>query len=210
MDYIDTIVNELDQYVIAEINKHGTPPLDFYNDAINVSIELGKKLNANIDAIKLGVRFMDAKLGEAVSLKKRNEHTNMALGFAMEFLTNFPLAEDIKIKVIACIKEHHDAKFSCIESEICANADCYKFLVPKNILKMFYNMRQRGYNFEEIFLMASEKADEKWSSLTLEVCKKELEPNYHKIKEFLELAKHDALDFMEVSEQKEKKISDFI
>ena len=40
MDYIDTIVNELDQYVIAEINKYGTPPLDFYNDAINVSIEL--------------------------------------------------------------------------------------------------------------------------------------------------------------------------
>jgi len=201
MDYVDVIVDELDQYIIAEINKYGSPPLDFYNDAINVSIELGKKLKANLDVIKLGIRFMDAKLGEAVSLKKRNEHINMSLGFAMEFLTKYPLSEDIKNKVFACIKEHHDNKFSCIESEICANADCYKFLIPRNILKMFYNMHQRGYNFEEILMMADEKADEKWNSLTLDICKKELEPNYYKIKKFLELAKHDALSFVKSKDE---------
>ena len=43
---------------------------------------------------------------------------------------------------------------------------------------MFYNWKQRGYNFEEIFMTAQEKVEEKWNSLTLEICRKELEDNY--------------------------------
>jgi len=39
---------------------------------------------------------------------------------------------------------------------------------------MFYNWRQRGYNFEEIFNLAEEKVEERWKALTLEICKKEL------------------------------------
>ena len=127
----------------------------------------------------------------------------MSLGFAMEFLARYPLEENTKNKVFACIKEHHNKEFGCIESEICANADCYKFLTPRNIFKMFYNMRQNGYNFEEILMIADEKSDEKWNLLTLDICKKELEPNYYKIKKFIELSKHDVLSFINIGKKSE-------
>ncbi len=204
MDYVDSIANELDQYAIAEIMKYGMPTLDNYNDVVSVAIELGKKLNANVDVIKLASRFLDIKLGEANQQKKIAEHVTMALGFAKEFLTSYPLEEDLKQKIFYCITEHHAKKFSCIESEICANADCYKFLVPKKILRMFYNWKQRGYNFEEIFMLAEEKVDERWNSLTLDICKKELEPSYKKIVEFLELAKKDPVNFLLFEEEATK------
>lgn len=207
MDYIDDIVNDLDQTAIAEIMKYNIPTLDNYNDVVSVSIELGKKLNANLHVIKLSSRFLDIKLGEATEEKKVNEHITKALGFAKEFLSNYPLEEDVKQKVFACIMEHHGNKFSCIESEICSNADCYKFLAPKKILRMFYNWRQRGYNFEEIFILAEEKVDERWNALTLDICKRDLEENYKKIKEFLELAKKDPVSFVSFIEDV-KKISD--
>ncbi len=198
MEYIDTIIEELDQYAVSEIMKYGIPTLDNYNDVVNVAVELGKRLNVNLSAIKLGSRFIDLKLGEATEQKKTNEHVTMALGFAKEFLSKFPLEEDVKSKIFYCITEHHEKKFSCIESEIIANADCYKYLVPKKILKMFYVFKQRGYNFEEIFLLAEEKAEEKWNSLTLNICKKELENNYLEIKKFLELARKDPVNFVGV------------
>ena len=208
MDYVDDIVNDLDQFAVSEIMKYNIPTLDNYNDVVNVAIELGKKLNANLSVIKLGSRFLDIKLGEATNEKKINEHITTSLGFAKEFLSKYPFEEDVKQKVFACIMEHHCKKFSYIESEICANDDCYKFLVPKKILRMFYNWKQRGYNFEEIFLLAEEKVEERWSALTLDVCKKELEDNYNKIKEFLSLARKDPISFVSVINKKEKKFVD--
>jgi len=208
MDYIDDIVNDLDQLAVAEIMRYNIPTLDNYNDITNVAIELGKSLGANISVIKLGARFLDIKLGEATSEKKTNEHITKALGFAKEFLSKYPLEEDVKQKIFSCIMEHHEKKFSCIEAEICANADCYAYLVPKKILRMFYNWRQRGYNFEEIFLLAEEKVDEKWGALTLGVCKKELQYNYDKIKEFLDIAKKDPVTFVAIVNNKAEKVSD--
>ena len=38
---------------------------------------------------------------------------------------------------------------------------------------MFYTYKQKGYNFDEIFLLAEEKCEERWNSLTLDICKKE-------------------------------------
>ncbi len=190
MDYIDTIIKDLDDIAIIEINKYGVPTLENYNDVTNIAVDLAKKMNADIGAVQLGSKLMDIKLGQAISEKKKEEHINMALGFAQEFFMNYPLNEVLKAKVIACIKEHKDNKFSCIESEICANARCYNFLVPKKILKIFYTYKLRGYNYDEIFMLASEKVEEKWNKLTLDICKKELEENYKKIKEFLEICKN--------------------
>lgn len=198
MDYIDTIVNDLDAVAIAEIMKYSVTTLDDYNDLINVALELGKKLNTNSDVIKLGARFTEIKLGQAITEKKKNEYVNMSLGFAMDFLTGYPLSEEFKKKVFACIKEQNDTQFSCIEAEICSNALCYNFLTPKKILKLFYHLKQRGYNFDESFWFVSEKLEEKWNKLTLDLCKKDLEQNCKLIKEFLELAKKDPASFVSV------------
>ncbi len=207
MDYIDTIVNDLDQAAVSEMMTYSTQTLDDYNDRINVAIEICKKLNANLDVIKLGIRFIDIKLGQAAANKKISEYVNMSLGFAMDFLTGYPLSEDLKKKVFACIKEQNDKKFSCVEAEICANAVSYNFLTPKKILKMFYNLRQIGYNFDETFLIAEEKTEEKWNNLTLDICRKDLEENYKKIKEFLESARRDPINFVTLNEAAKKALS---
>ena len=196
MDYIDTIVNDLDQVAIVDMMAYSIPTLDDYNDTINVALELGRKLNVNLDVIKLGVRFVEVRLGKAIADKKPAEYVNMSLGFAMDFLTGYPISEDLKKKVLACIKEQNDKKFSCLEAEICTNAMCYNFLTPKKVLRLFYNLKQRGYNFDEIFLYVDEKTHEKWNKLTLDICKKDLEHNYKKIREFLDLARKDPVNFI--------------
>ena len=48
MDYIDDIVNDLDQLAVAEIMKYNIPTLDNYNDVVSVAIEICKRLNANL------------------------------------------------------------------------------------------------------------------------------------------------------------------
>ena len=189
MDYIDQIINDLDQEIIAEINKYGIPTLEDYNDVTDTAVRLGTELGVNLDVVRLASKLMHSKVGEAVSLKKWAEHTNMSLGFAMEFFKKYPLNENIKNKVFTCIREHRDKTFSIKEAEVCANANCYKYLLPRKTLKMFYTFRQQGHNFEEILFLADEKLEQKWNSLTLDICKKELEENYKKIKAFLESAK---------------------
>ena len=191
MDYTDQIANDLDQEIIVEINKYGIPTLEDYNDIITISLALGKKLNADLDVVKLGSRLIHAKIGESIAEKRKAEHTNMSMGFAMEFFKKYPMNENIKNKVIACIKEHRDKTFSCIEAEICANANCYRYLLPRKILKMFYTLRNHGYNFEEILFLAEEKAEEKWNFLTLEICRDELKDNYKIIKGFMQSSKNN-------------------
>ena len=190
MEYTEVLVNDLDNEIIPEIMKYGAPTLEDYNDVTSIATRLAKELNADIDAVILGAKFMHSKLGEAISQKKWGEH-NMALGFALSFFQNYPINESIKNKVLTCIKEHREKTFTCREAEICANANCYRYLIPKKILKMFYNLKSQGYNFEEILFIAQEKIEQKWNSLTLDICKKELESNYYKIKEFLELCKRE-------------------
>ena len=201
MDYIDSIANELDQAAVSDIMKYSIPTLDDYNDTINVAIEIGKKLNANLDVLKLGARFIEIKLGQAIAEKKKSEYINMSLGFAMEFLTGYPLSEDFKKKVLACIKEQNEKNFSCIEAEIGSNSVCYNYLMPKKILRMFYNLKQRGYNFDEIFIFAEEKVDEMWNRLTLDICKNDLGESHNKILNFLELAKRDPAGFVNWKEK---------
>ena len=187
MEYIETIANDLDNEIITEIVKYGVPNLEDYNEVTDIAVRLAKELNADVDAVLLGSKFMHSKLGDAIQQKKWPEHTTMALGYAMEFFKNYPLNESIKSKVFTCIKEHREKTFTYKEAEICANANCYRYLIPKKVLKVFYSMGRQGYNFEEILFLIKEKVEQKWNLLTLEICKKELEENYFKIKEFLEL-----------------------
>ncbi len=201
MSYVDEIIGELDQIAVGEIMKYAAPTLDDYNDTVNLAAELAKKLNANLDAVKLGARFMEIKLGEAIHKKKKAHYTEMSAEFAKEFLTGYPLSEEFKKMVVACIEEQNENKFSCIESEICANAVRCNYLTPKKIFKRFYNLHDRGYSFAEAFLLVDEKTEEKWKTLTLEVCKKGWEANYNKIREFIELARNNPADF--IAEKKE-------
>jgi hypothetical protein len=151
---------------------------------------LAKKLGANKDIVALGTLFMDIKLKQAMKEGRIQDHTQMSYNATKEFLSQFELNEEIKEKILNCVKEHHGVEnFSSIESEICCNADCYKFLHPKGILKYINILMDRTEDFSEALNGAEAKLEEKHQILSLEICKEELEPYYKMIKELILKAK---------------------
>ena len=106
-----------------------------------------------------------------------------------EFLSQFDLKSEIFNKIINCAEGHHNKSWDSLEAEICANADCYRFLLTKNWLVFLHSLGARKTSFEEDLNFAEEKLDEKWEILSLDICKKELEPHYKLIKEIIAKAK---------------------
>ncbi|MBI4015390.1 MAG: hypothetical protein HY362_01585 [Candidatus Aenigmarchaeota archaeon] len=173
---------------IAEIKKHGLPSQLHLDLSLSKAIELAEELGADRLVVELGTILMDFKLGEATSLRKKEEHAELSVAAAEKLLHGLLDSEKLG-KVLACIKEHHLQSFSCIESEICANADCYRFLSPRGFLSFLHSLGNRKMSFNDSIVYVEEKADEKWEILSLPQCKEELEPFYRQIEEFIRLAK---------------------
>lgn len=187
MTDLKEIIKEADKWAIKEIDKYNGPPskLNYYS-AIDKGQELAKKLNADKNIVMIGCILMDIKLAECKSQGKRSEHTSIGAEATCEFLRQFKLDDKIKNKIIACISEHPDVnKFTCIESEICANADCYRFILPKNVFDNFYVKVRSGANLEESINFIEDKLDEKWKVLSLDICKKKLGGYYHMFKKLI-------------------------
>ncbi len=150
---------------------------------IYVAFDKGKNLaeyyKADVDIVLIGIYLMDYKLKEARKLEKKQEHVNMAVQFAKDFLKNYNITKDEKEKIINCIEAHHGKiPFQCIEAEICANADCYRFLSPTGVLSYICFLTTKLNNLEAILLKVKEKMDEKYKILSLNQSKKELEESY--------------------------------
>jgi hypothetical protein len=128
---------------------------------------------------------MDYMLTQALAQNKQKEHVTMGVAEAKKLLNNFDgMTEQEKENVLACVSEHHGVKkFHSLESEICCNADCYRFLSVKGFVGGLNSGAERPY--DHIVQVYKEKVEEKWNALSLDVCKKELEPQYNAIKEFL-------------------------
>lgn len=133
---------------------------------------------------------MDLKLLEAQSLGQAKKHTEMAVDATIEMLKDYDIDEEIKKNIINCVKEHHgSSKYYSIESEICANADCYKFLTPKGILAYCSLLGRRHHNLDKEWEQLEYKMDEKYNIISLQTVKDELEQYYRLFKELLENAK---------------------
>jgi hypothetical protein len=179
-------IEKAEEFALAEIEKYGTP-LKLHFDSVNTKgVELAEQLNANKNIVQIGTRLMDVKVGEAVAHNKIKEHVKMSSEATKEFLLQFKIEFEDLDKIINCIEGHHkDIGWNCIEAEICANADCYKFLVVKNLIAYIKLLNKRGLGIDEGLRIAKEKVEEKWSILSLDTCKKELEPHYKIIKEMI-------------------------
>ena len=186
-DFMD-IVEITKAAALAEIKKHGTPSKLHLEISLSKAIELAGELGADRFVVELGAILMDFKLGEATELRKKEEHAELSVAAAEKLLHGLLDSEKLG-KVLACIKEHHSQSFSYIESEICANADCYRFLSPRGFLSFLHSLGNKKMSFKDSLVYAEEKAEEKWAILSLPQCKEELEPFYKQIKEFIRLAK---------------------
>lgn len=175
---------------VAQLAKHqaettGTPSV-FHVEYINdVAQRLSDELQARKNIVALGTNLMDYMVGVALTQHRVKEHVQMGEAEAKKILDTFSEITDAeKDAVLWCVHEHHgSAKFHSLESEICCNADCYKFVSVKGF---FGGLNAgSGRNYTEALDVYKAKVAEKWNALSLEMCKKELEPQYKAIQQFL-------------------------
>ena len=179
------IIKKAEEYALSEIEKYGSPSKINLETSNKKGEELAKLLNADLEIVQVGTRLMDIKLGEAKAKGKIKEHVRMSSEASKQFLSPFDLQKEEVDKIINCVEGHHGtAKWLCKEAEICANADCYRFLLIRNWLLSLVDL-------EGNLKLLEEKAEEKWKVLSLDICKKELESDYKLIKEIIRRAKQD-------------------
>lgn len=130
---------------------------------------------------------MDIKLKEATKLGKKKEHDLLATEFAKEFLKDYILTKEEYHKIINCIEAHHKrVPYECIEAEICANADCYRFIHPKGVFAYENFLATKINNLEEIAKKLKDKLEEKEKIISLDKTKKNLEEYTKIFKEMFE------------------------
>lgn len=188
---MENIVKKARDYAMSEIEKFGSPSLTHFEISEKKALELTKKLNADNAIVQLGVSLMDLKLGHALKNGMRDQHIIMSKEAAENLLNNFQLKENIYNNIINCIEAHHgDIPYSCLEAEICANADCYRFIHPKGFLSYLTHLGKRFTSFSDCLDQAEKKMDEKYKILSLEICKKELIPYYKQLKQLIKDARN--------------------
>jgi len=174
----------------GEIEKYGSPPLVNFEISFKKGRELAQRLRADSNIVDLGTILMDLKLGECLKENKLAEHVKRSSEEAQRFLKQFHLPEDIFKKIVSCVESHHGKdKYDYLKAEICANADCYKFLTPRGIFSYLTILSFRTQDFEECLRQVEYKMDEKYKALSLEVYKKELNGYYQEFKDLLKKAR---------------------
>lgn len=181
---MEKFLNEARKLAYTEIKKTGMPIKLHADLATEVGKKIAKELGANADIIEAGTLLMDCMLGQAKKDNRQNEHISISLDKANELLKDSVLSESEKENIRHCIIEHHGAeKFYSLESEICCNADCYRFVSIKGFSYALKYLSSPS--FEELTTLLKNKVNEKWNALSLEICKKELAGQHDLIIEFL-------------------------
>ncbi len=180
------IILAADKLAREEIRTYGKPMELFYDFSNETGLFLAKTLGADTEIVEIGTRLMDVALGRASSQENIENHKAMGVEMTKEFLSSFDISQEVKNKIVHCVEAHHgDIPWECIEAEICANADCYRFISPIPFISFIHSLGKRGLSFEESLEFAKTKLEEKWNILSLEICKQELEPHYKAIKKML-------------------------
>jgi len=168
----------------SETKKNGTPPIPIIDLSTETGKRIARELGANIEIVEAGTLLMDCALGQALKENRREEHIKMSLEKANELFDKFSLTEEEQENIRHSILEHHgSSKFYSLESEICCNADCYRFI---SIRGFIYQIRYgRDMSFESMVDLLNEKVNEKWNALSLDISKNELKNQYNLIIEIL-------------------------
>ena len=162
---------------------------------LDISLEKGKMLaleyGADVDLVLIGILLMDIKLSEAMKMGRGPEHTKMSSEFAKEFLGDYDLTDEEKKVIINSIGAHHGGvPYESIEAEVCANADCYRFIHPLGVFTYAGVLAKRDLPFIDQIKGLKAKLEEKYNILSLPTAKEELD-EYYKIysKQFDEILK---------------------
>ena len=185
MKNISDLIKEAEKLAYKETEKYSTPILQHITLSRTKGAYLANCLGADKNVVDVGILMMDSKIGEAISLGKQTEHAVMSCEFTKELLSSYPdIPETVKRNIEACVLEHHGReKFHSLESEICCNADCFRFLSIEGVSYVLRYFRDMEYT--DLITLINKKIDEKWDALSLEICKEELEPQYKILNDFM-------------------------
>jgi hypothetical protein len=177
---------EVRKFAYSEVERTSMPVKAHVDLATETGRRLAKKLGAKVDIVEAGTLLMDCAIGQALKENRLTEHVQMSLDKANELLSKFSLSEEDKENIRHCVLEHHGVnKFYSLESEICCNADCYRFISVKGFL---YAVRYlRDMPFKDLVKLLKDKVDEKWGAISLGGVKKELAPQHETILKMLEV-----------------------
>jgi hypothetical protein len=184
------IIDKAKELAVDEINKYGVPKMEHFVLANEKGQQLAEQLEANKDIVLLGTMLMDLKIGQCMKEGRLSEHVQDSSLVAQEFLKQFDLdSENIK-KIISCIESHHGLDdYYCLEAEICANSDCYRFLSPEGFFHGVLIFGNRLSDFNNALTQLENKVEEKHKIISLDICKRETEANYLDFKKLIKEAK---------------------
>jgi len=177
-------------YAKKEIEKYGVPDHQHFDFSIEKAQQLAELLDARIDLVSIGTALMDVKLGQAFQEERIGEHVAMSMDAADIFLAPFHLSEGDVSVILNSVEAHHGGvPFLSIEAEICANADCYKFIHPKGVFIYLTVLGKRLGDYQSCLNQAEAKMDEKMNIISLPVVKEELEPFYKVFKQYFAMSR---------------------
>lgn len=168
----------------SESKRTGTPPQSIIDLSVEKAKLLARRLDADEQIVEVSAWLMDCALGLAKEERRQGDHQEMGVRKAEELFLKFSIPEDKKKKIKSCILEHHGVeKFSSLESEICCNADCYRFASVKGFC-LAYKSIDKLSHIELVDLLKS-KLEEKWNAISIKSVKKELAPEKEIISQVL-------------------------
>lgn len=177
------------QYAKREISQFGVPDEAHFDFCLEKALWLAHVLGANANLVSIGVTMMDIKLGQAFHEKRVKDHVVMSMQATREFLSSFHLSQTEQENILNAVEAHHGGiPFRSIESEICANADCYKFIHPKGVFIYLTILGKRMADYRACLDQAEAKMDEKIEILSLPIAKGELQVFYEVFKKYFAMS----------------------
>jgi len=185
---IPQIVALSEELLRKEIRRTGFPILENHQVGLLYGKKLARLYGVDENFIAACMNFMDLKIGEAFLKQRLKDHIQMSLEATMEVLKSLDLDKKLIKKIAECIISHHGAeKYPSIEAEICANADCFKFLHPKGFLTMFSGLRRKDVPFDEVIDLLQQKLEEKMRIISLPELRPEAKNYYQVLSKIFEL-----------------------
>lgn len=171
------IVKAAEKLFLEEQKKTGMPVKEALDIALKKGAKWADKLGADRTIVQVGIYLMDLKVGQAWKENKVDQHIQMSLDAARDFLEG--INEESKEKIINCIEAHHQAvPYKCLEAEICSNADSFQFLNPRGFLLILSQLIKQGLPLDKCLEILESKLEEKFKKVSLGICKKEAERYY--------------------------------
>lgn len=193
------IIERAKRLALQEIKKYNSPNPTHFELANKWGQKLAEKYKADKDIVYLGTMLMDFKIGESISQNRLKDHVKMSADAARNFLEKENMQSDSLNNVINCIMSHHrDIPFATLEAEVCANADCYRFLTPLGALSFVSQLTKDRMGLGEAIDYLNSKLDEKRKIASLASVKKELETNYNFLKELVQKSKTNSAEIIEI------------